>query len=366
MSRLAALRALFSGAVLASLLLLLASSTAVTPEPSVAPHLLFETLARALVAAGDEVVALAAGGGGGGARGSPGGGERGAAEAASAAVAAASPIVCFPERWREKEARVAATSPYSHLPGWRLMPVIVKADDDLRQEQFVSQLLAQFAAIVRGRGRAIARGAHARPHPPPPPQFRAARVPAWVKPYDILAVSPSAGLIQAIPDTISLDSLKNAPGFTTLDDWFHAHFCWGPRGADRERVARLNFARSLAAYSIICYILQIKDRHNGNILVDRRGARAAGERAHRARRAGRSPPPPPSQATSSTLTLASSSRTRRAATLASRPRRSSSRTSSRPCSAGRARRSFRRSASCACAPSLRRASCGSASCCSCR
>jgi phosphatidylinositol 4-kinase len=160
--------------------------------------------------------------------------------------------VVFSERWREKEARVAATSPHAHLPGWRLVPVIVKADDDLRQEQFACQLIRQFASI-----------------------FRSSKVPVWMRPYDILAVTPDAGLIEAIPDTISLDSLKkNDTSFTTLDDWFEKHFNWGPRGLDRVRVARYNFTRSLAAYSIVCFILQIKDRHNGNILLDRRGARA--------------------------------------------------------------------------------------------
>ena len=158
--------------------------------------------------------------------------------------------VVFPERWRDKEARISAISPYSHQPGWRLIPIIIKADDDLRQEQFVSQLLAESAHILRQ-----------------------ARVPVWLRPYEILATSQSAGLVQAVPDTISLDALKRAdPYFTDLNTWFEKHF-GGTDGssADRLRVAKMNFARSLAGYSVLCYILQIKDRHNGNILLDRRG-----------------------------------------------------------------------------------------------
>jgi len=175
-----------------------------------------------------------------------------AAAAAAAAAAVMSPAtaavqapVIFKERWKQKEARIRQRSQIGHLPGWRLVPVIVKSNDDLRQEQFASQLLHQIAQVLRH-----------------------AEVPVWMRPYDIIATSFDGGLIEAIPDTVSLDALRrNDPNYTTLPDFFERF--WG-RGEGLGR-ARQCFLESLAAYSIVCFLLQVKDRHNGNILLDAEG-----------------------------------------------------------------------------------------------
>jgi len=54
-----------------------------------------------------------------------------------------------------------------------------------------------------------------------------------------------------------------------LKDYFER--LYGNESSRKYRQAQENFARSLASYSIICYVLQIKDRHNGNIMLDHEG-----------------------------------------------------------------------------------------------
>ncbi|KAL8020857.1 putative protein kinase-like domain superfamily, phosphatidylinositol kinase [Plasmopara halstedii] len=157
------------------------------------------------------------------------------------------PKVVFREYWQDKEARIRRDSPFGDHPGWRLLSVIVKSNDDLRQEQFAAQLIAQCDRI-----------------------FREYSLPLSLRPYNVIATSAKTGLIEAVPDTVSLDSLKrNDSRYTSLLDFYiRLH---GDKDSRRFARAQQNFVESLAAYSIVCYVFQIKDRHNGNILVDADG-----------------------------------------------------------------------------------------------
>ena len=69
-------------------------------------------------------------------------------------------------------------------------------------------------------------------------------------------------------DALSIDSIKKKMGGknSQIIHYFKQQF--GSSRSKAFKQARQNFCKSLAAYSLLCYILQIKDRHNGNILVD--------------------------------------------------------------------------------------------------
>ena len=100
--------------------------------------------------------------------------------------------------------------------------------------------------------------------------LKTAKVGTWIRPYGIIAISPDSGIIEAIPDTVSLDVLRRrVPQYTTLIDFYERFY--GDRDSPVFLAARENFLKSLAGYSIVCYLLQLKDRHNGNILIDNRG-----------------------------------------------------------------------------------------------
>ena len=77
-------------------------------------------------------------------------------------------------------------------------------------------------------------------------------------------------MVEFIPDTISIDALKkkfpkkNGKPWT-LRNFFDKYFI------NNFEEAQKNFVESLAGYSLFNYIFNVKDRHNGNILLDGRG-----------------------------------------------------------------------------------------------
>ncbi len=51
------------------------------------------------------------------------------------------------EPWLAKQARIRESSPYGHYSNWRLLPVIIKSGDDLRQELIAFQFLHKLQDI---------------------------------------------------------------------------------------------------------------------------------------------------------------------------------------------------------------------------
>ncbi|CAI5661428.1 phosphatidylinositol 4-kinase beta isoform X2 [Oreochromis niloticus] len=153
--------------------------------------------------------------------------------------------VALKEPWEEKVRRIREGSPYGHLPTWRLLSVIVKCGDDLRQELLAFQVLRQLQSI-----------------------WEQERVPLWIKPYKILVLSADSGMIEPVVNAVSLHQVKKQSQLSLLDYFLQEH---GAPTTEAFLTAQRNFVQSCAGYSLICYLLQVKDRHNGNILLDAEG-----------------------------------------------------------------------------------------------
>jgi phosphatidylinositol 4-kinase B len=156
----------------------------------------------------------------------------------------------FGERWAEKKSRIAASSPEGSAPGWDLVGVIVKSNDDLRQESFVMQLIELCQEA-----------------------FEMAGLELWVNPYRILATGRTTGVIEMVRNAMSFDALKKRPGYGKggLREHLHRMTEFTADPGDAFKSAQQNFVRSLAAYSLLSYLFQFKDRHNGNLLLDTAG-----------------------------------------------------------------------------------------------
>ncbi|RMX48474.1 hypothetical protein pdam_00008509 [Pocillopora damicornis] len=101
---------------------------------------------------------------------------------------------------------------------------IFKVGDDVRQDMLALQVISLFKNI-----------------------FEQVGLDVYLKPYRVVATAPGNGVIECVPDSKSRDQLG------------------------RQTEARANFIKSMAAYSIVSFLLQIKDRHNGNLMLNRAG-----------------------------------------------------------------------------------------------
>ncbi|KAE8220634.1 hypothetical protein CF319_g5873 [Tilletia indica] len=235
----------------------------------------------------------------------------------------------FRESWSSKKARIRASSPYGHLPEWDVFSMIVKTGADLRQEQLAVQLIHEFGRIWAASGSAcwvryfrilvtgeesglmetitdsvsvhsIKKEAYSRRLVADPGVASsssaaagggggggagsAAGTPGVSGSESSGVAGPGisgsgSGSSQSGQTSAPTPAPAPAPAPTsqtqgrmqTYSLFEHFQETFGEPDSAEYRQAQTNFIESLAGYSIISYLLQIKDRHNGNILLDHQG-----------------------------------------------------------------------------------------------
>ncbi|CAD8043480.1 unnamed protein product [Paramecium primaurelia] len=153
----------------------------------------------------------------------------------------------FGENSLDQFERIKSQSIFSQLQTWNIIHLIIKTGDNLKQEQFALQLISQFDQIFKKEG-----------------------LPLKLRYYEVLSMGPDCGIIEMIKNATTIDSLqkhlrKDYTQFKNFSDFFRSFF--------RHKIdqALENYVQSLVAYGLVCYFLQVKDRHNGNILLDSEG-----------------------------------------------------------------------------------------------
>jgi phosphatidylinositol 4-kinase len=125
------------------------------------------------------------------------------------------------------------------------MSSIFKVGDDCRQDVLALQFISIYKNI-----------------------FEATGLDMYCFPYRVVATEPGCGVIEVIPKSISRDMMGREK-VNSLYDWYLAEF--GNEASVEFQKAQKEFVKSQAAYSVISYMIQIKDRHNGNIMFDKEG-----------------------------------------------------------------------------------------------
>lgn len=135
--------------------------------------------------------------------------------------------------------QIREDSPYGKFDSYCLRAFIVKSGDDMRQEH----LLIHFINVMRD-------------------VFQRENINVFLADLDFVLLSKSSAMIEFVPDSSSVSTLKKNFHAKNLASIYRLLF------SNSFHEAQKNFVESLVGYSLFCYLFQVKDRHNANILVD--------------------------------------------------------------------------------------------------
>ncbi|KAG2496048.1 hypothetical protein HYH03_005968 [Edaphochlamys debaryana] len=141
--------------------------------------------------------------------------------------------------------KVEQAQPAPLPPINRSLACIFKVGDDCRQDVLALQVIS----ILRDA-------------------FTSAGLELYLRPYGCIPTGYGRGVIEVVPNTKSRAALGELSD-RGLHEIFVSQF--GPPGSPAFEAARRNFITSEAGYAIASYLLQAKDRHNGNLLIDSDG-----------------------------------------------------------------------------------------------